>query len=404
MNYRNIKLLIVGGGAICLSLLLCSQSLAETLKLPRIEGSNYLQDFHPINSPQPAQNFYKDESSAAEKYKSFQKYIRNRNNNRIILEEIERNWVKPENLSGHKQIALVYKLSPKKNISDIEILHSSGSIDFDKSIIDAFNKSKPIFKSINTDDTTKDTTDNRKSHKIKMVIDYTNGKLYSSTGSFMSGFNRGVGFRTEPLADITFDKYNYDDTISSFIHREWDRSNIKDFGFAVVSVDIDNYGNWSKPIIKISSGSTDFDKTALNIAQYVGNNTPIQKIHNNAHTIGIHFTNYDTSKLSEAYKSNSEKYLYTYMNSLNSHLKLYWSPSRNIIANTSKAAQIKFNVKKDGTFDDIKVYNSSGNPAFDETAVNTVKKVHHYKPLPSDYDEDKIEVIMTFEVNVFGYR
>ena len=92
------------------------------------------------------------------------------------------------------------------------------------------------------------------------------------------------------------------------------------------------------------------------------------------------------------------------MNSLNSHLKLYWPPSRNIIANTSKAAQIKFNVKKDGTFDDIKVYNSSGNPAFDETAINTVKKVHHYKPLPSDYDEDKIEVLMTFEANVFGYR
>lgn len=402
MNYNNIKILIAGGWVICLSLLLCNQSLAETLKLPRIEGDNYLQNFHQLNSSQNIQDNYKNQNSVTtEKNKEYQNYISGRNKNILILQEIERNWIKPDNISGHKQIAIVYKLSSKKDVSDIEILHSSGSADFDKSIINAFKKSKPIFKSIDTDNTVIKTG---KSYKIRMVIDYTNGKLDSNTGSFMSAFNKATGFRTEPLKDITFDKYDYDYTIASFIHREWDRSNIKDFGFAVVSVDIDNNGNWSNPKIKISSDSNDFDKKALNIAQNIGNSKAIKKIYNNAHNIELNFLNYDTSKLSEAYKSNSEKYLYTYMNSLNSHIKLYWPPSRNIIANTSKAAQIKFNVKKDGTFDDVKVYNSSGNPAFDETAVNTVKKVHHYKPLPSDYDEDKIEVLMTFEANVFGYR
>lgn len=63
---------------------------------------------------------------------------------------------------------------------------------------------------------------------------------------------------------------------------------------------------------------------------------------------------------------------------------------------SNKSSDIYFRINKNGQISEIKILNSSNNTKFDLTAINSIKQIMVYKPLPKGYNADFIEVIATF--------
>ena len=87
-----------------------------------------------------------------------------------------------------------------------------------------------------------------------------------------------------------------------------------------------------------------------------------------------------------------------YMQELEQTIKNNWHIAPNYNANLCAIA--RFIIKKDGSVDNIEIYKSSGNPLFDRSAVNAIKEVSAFKPLPKEYKGDLIPIEYTFESKV----
>ena len=323
-------------------------------------------------------------------YKQMENYIQAIEYNRSIEKLFVSRWEKPQNLSGHKQVTLVFKRTKGGVISNIEILKTSGSAEFDNSVINVFKSLKHL-----PYDVRSFASDKTKPYSVDFTVDYNNGKTTIFT-SFYMGESKRVGIRTEPLKDIKISWYVNDLGAYALLNKELEKSNLKDYGLLLVSVDVDNNGNYVNPYIKISSGSNDFDNLAISMVKNLNSDDRIRKTPNNAHTVEIMFSNFDNSKLSNVYNDEAGKELEKYKNEVLSYITSKWKPPLEVRGFRSNYTSLLVEINRDGTFVNVDVASSSGNAVFDNYAVKTVRNINKYKPLPKDYDGESIKVFVTF--------
>lgn len=89
--------------------------------------------------------------------------------------------------------------------------------------------------------------------------------------------------------------------------------------------------------------------------------------------------------------------LNTYMKKLNTVVMGKWAPSLYGSFGDVKTLLITFNIKKSGEIYDITVKQSSGNEKLDSSAIEAIKKVSPFLPLPSQYSEDFASGELSFD-------
>ena len=87
-----------------------------------------------------------------------------------------------------------------------------------------------------------------------------------------------------------------------------------------------------------------------------------------------------------------------YMREMQRTIKLNWEPPK---LDYSTHTTVFYSIKKDGTLKNVSIYKSSGDKKTDAAAIKAVKKTK-FKPLPTGFDKDSIDVQFTFDYNVFG--
>lgn len=100
-------------------------------------------------------------------------------------------------------------------------------------------------------------------------------------------------------------------------------------------------------------------------------------------------------------KSQPEPDFGPYMKDLTRQIKANWNPPK---SNNSKRVVTFFTINKDGEISDIKVIKSSRNKAMDVAAINAIKNVISFEPLPKEYKGDDIDIKFTFAYNVFDRK
>ncbi len=90
-----------------------------------------------------------------------------------------------------------------------------------------------------------------------------------------------------------------------------------------------------------------------------------------------------------------------YMASLKRRVRRNWNPSD---ANSTSTIRVllHFKVSRSGDISKMRVTCSSGNPAFDQAAIDAVQRAAPFGSLPNAYKGDFIEITFTFDANVFG--
>ena len=69
-------------------------------------------------------------------------------------------------------------------------------------------------------------------------------------------------------------------------------------------------------------------------------------------------------------------------------------------ANTGLHVNLVLKINKDGSFEDLEIFNSSDNIEFDKNAINTLKSLKQLKPLPENYPFPYAKAFITFSDNV----
>lgn len=87
-----------------------------------------------------------------------------------------------------------------------------------------------------------------------------------------------------------------------------------------------------------------------------------------------------------------------YMRDMQRNIKLNWEPQK---LGHSTQTTVFYSIKKDGTLKNVSIYKSSGDKKTDAAAIKAVKKTK-FRPLPTGFDKDSIDVQFTFDYNVFG--
>ena len=86
-----------------------------------------------------------------------------------------------------------------------------------------------------------------------------------------------------------------------------------------------------------------------------------------------------------------------YMNEIQSAIKKNWTPPK---GNESKRAVVLFSVARDGRLLNVKIKNSSGIKEVDDAAIKAVKLTSPFKPLPSGFKGDKVDIQFTFDYTI----
>lgn len=98
-------------------------------------------------------------------------------------------------------------------------------------------------------------------------------------------------------------------------------------------------------------------------------------------------------------KSNAKPDFDLYMKELQRQIKRNWKPPKDT---ESKRIVVLFKVSKNGALLSQNVYNSSGNSAADNAALEAVKLAAPFKPLPPEFKGESVDIQFTFDYNVFG--
>lgn len=88
-----------------------------------------------------------------------------------------------------------------------------------------------------------------------------------------------------------------------------------------------------------------------------------------------------------------------YMHELQRRIKMNWKPP---IDNYSKRIVLLFTLNKNGTLTKSSVLHSSGIPEADKAAMEALQLAAPFKPLPSEYKGESIDIQFTFDYNVYG--
>jgi TonB family protein len=88
-----------------------------------------------------------------------------------------------------------------------------------------------------------------------------------------------------------------------------------------------------------------------------------------------------------------------YMASLKQRVRRYWNAPN---AGNMQRVLLNFEVTRSGNISKVRVTCSSGDPTFDQSAVDAVQRAAPFGSLPTAYKGDSIEIDFTFDANVFG--
>ena len=86
-----------------------------------------------------------------------------------------------------------------------------------------------------------------------------------------------------------------------------------------------------------------------------------------------------------------------YMKEIERRIKMNWDPPK---GNNSASVKTKFRIAKDGRLLSYEITQSSGIASTDRAAVNAIQMTAPFRPLPSDYKGEWIDIEFTFDYNV----
>ena len=87
-----------------------------------------------------------------------------------------------------------------------------------------------------------------------------------------------------------------------------------------------------------------------------------------------------------------------YMKETQRNIYMNWHPLK---SDEKKRVILMFKIAKDGKLLSCDVYKSSGNYAADKAAIQAVEETAPFKPLPSEFEGQSIDVQFLFDYNVF---
>lgn len=87
-----------------------------------------------------------------------------------------------------------------------------------------------------------------------------------------------------------------------------------------------------------------------------------------------------------------------YMRELQRQIKKNWNPPK---GDVSKRVVLMFKIAKDGRLLSCFVHKSSNDPATDKVALEAVQNAAPFRPLPSEFKGESVEIQFTFDYNVW---
>ena len=88
-----------------------------------------------------------------------------------------------------------------------------------------------------------------------------------------------------------------------------------------------------------------------------------------------------------------------YMKELQRRIKLNWNPPK---ANSTQKTVVSMKIAKDGRLISSKIKQSSGSPSTDRAALTAIELTTPFRPLPSNYNGQSVDIDFTFDYNVIG--
>ena len=88
-----------------------------------------------------------------------------------------------------------------------------------------------------------------------------------------------------------------------------------------------------------------------------------------------------------------------YMRDLNRRIRMNWNPPESI---GDRGVVASFSIAKDGSLLSCDVKNSSGSESVDKSAIKAIKDSAPFRPLPSNFNRQKVNILFTFYKNSTG--
>ena len=100
-----------------------------------------------------------------------------------------------------------------------------------------------------------------------------------------------------------------------------------------------------------------------------------------------------------AYTQTTPPYFAPYMRELQRKIKLNWDPPKR---DSSKSVTLFFKIAKDGSLVSYRIEKSSGDQEIDDAAIKALKSAEPFRPLPSEYKGNTIDIKFNFDYNVIS--
>lgn len=203
------------------------------------------------------------------------------------------------------------------------------------------------------------------------------------------------------IVHYTMLSYNVSDDITLYMNELtgkfkeiWKSMCPKNMKYAVmVTFTINADGSFSNLNLFYSSGNLSDDNLVLGL---INNFKGYKSLPQRFDSINVQYIFFPVTKDLDYAKALEEINFKPYMTALQRTLRAGWNPPIN---GDSKRTDIIFNIYKDGRIDKIALYNSSGDKEYDEIALNQIKRLKYFRPLPEKYHKDRIGIIFTYTLN-----
>ena len=185
--------------------------------------------------------------------------------------------------------------------------------------------------------------------------------------------------------------------LKSYFEQKWvPIQNISNF--AGVNFKITENGEFINPVIVYPNEEKAVNDNVLNLVMHSKYNMMPPKLKDGKNldvTFVFSYCPYNIYKSQAEMNKNID--FEPYVTELMATIKKNWSAP----LTSALQGQVIFLVLKDGMLFNPNVYKSSGTKFFDEGMLEAVYKTKRFKPLPAEYSENSVTVLMTFETKAF---
>lgn len=185
--------------------------------------------------------------------------------------------------------------------------------------------------------------------------------------------------------------------LKSYFEQKWvPLQNISNF--AGVNFKITENGEFINPVIVYPNEEKAVNENVLNLVMHSKYNMMPPKLKDGKNldvTFVFSYCPYNIYKSQAEMNKNID--FEPYVTELMATIKKNWSAP----LTSALQGQVIFLVLKDGMLFNPNVYKSSGTKFFDEGMLEAVYKTKRFKPLPAEYSENSVTVLMTFETKAF---